>query len=308
MATPSLTGWTWLRRPDVRVENGLLVCSFVGKRYSPGVDWTRLLNSIVRVRDETDAVSFVRQWGLLGFAGAPLSTTSLSPGFESVLGLTWILREDEPPVVNVGDISDEVAAWYEQPNVRKEPVQMILRFAEDMRTLSEVVHIIDFFGEDAPAANYDAEQWINDLSPDCHKALTESSKQTHSDMRQFGSTEPYDLQYVLRTVIKSARFQFSDRSQRGIWVRLDRATGRVGLEFDGLFRFVEYILLSDNAPSPKFCEDPQCGQLFFPIRKSRRYCPPPPGRKHSRCENRHGREKRRAKANASNSTGSAPGG
>lgn len=308
MATPSLTGWTWLRRPHARVEKGLLVCSGVGKRYSPGVDCTRLLNSIVRVRDETDAVSFVRQWGLLGFAEAPLSTTSLSSGFESVLGLTWILREDEPPVVNVGDISDEVAAWHEQPNVRKEPVQMTLRFAEDMRTLSEVVRIMDFFREDPRAANYDAEQWINDLSPDCNKALTESSQQFHSVVSELGSTEPYDSQYVLKTVIKTARAQFSDRSQRGIWVRLDRATGRVGLEFDGLFRFVEYILLSDNAPSPARCEDPQCGQLFFPIRSSRSYCPPPPGRKRSLCEQRHGKEKRRAKAHASNSTGSAPGG
>lgn len=238
----------------------------------------------------------MRQWGLLGFARAPQSTTSLSARFESVLGLAWIIRQDERPDVNADDISDEMALWYDQPDVRKEPVQLILKFAEDMRDLSQVIYILGSFREDPYAANYDAEQWMKSLSPKCRRVLAESSQEFHSVLSKPGSTEePYDSPYVLKTVVKTARFQFSDRSQRGIWVRINPADGRVGLEFDGLFRFIEYILLSDNAPSPKYCEDPQCGQLFFPTRSSRRYCPPPPGRKRSLCEQRHTKRLRRAK-------------
>ena len=306
MATPSLTGWTWLRMPYARMKNGLVVCPAAGERYSPGADTSNLLTALIRVRDETDALSFVKQWGLLGFAGAPPSTSSLSRGFESVLGLTWILRGEAPLDVSADVLGAEVAAWYERPSLRKEPVEMILSFAEDIRAVSEVVRILDYFGDDRYAATYEAEQWVSGLPDEYRMALAEAGQQFHGTVSKFGSTVACDSEYLLKTVIKTARMQFSDRSQRGIWVRLDRATGRVGLEFDGLFRFIEYILLSDNAPAPTRCEDPQCGQLFFPIRSSRRYCPPPPGMERSLCEQRHGKEKRRAKARASNSTGSAP--
>lgn len=306
MTTPSLTGWTWLRQPSVTVENGLVVGDVAGERYSPGADCARLLNAIVGVREEADAASFVRQWGLLGFAGALPSTTSPAAGFESVWGLTWILREDERSGVIEGDIGSETAAWLAQPNATKEPVQLILQFAEDMRALSEVIRIIGSFSEDPYAANYDAEQWIKGLPRERHKALVASSQKTHGVMRGLGSTEPYDSKYVLTTLTKTARLQFSDRSQRGIWVKLSRATGRVGLEFDGLFRFIEYVLLSDNAPSPSRCEDPQCGQLFFPIRSSRRYCPPPPGCKRSLCEQRHSKQLRRSSSRVPTDAKKAP--
>jgi len=300
MATPSLTGWTWLRVPYARVENGLVVSPGVGERYSPRADSANLLSALLRVRNDADALSFVQQWGLLGLAGALPSTSSLARGFESVLGLTWILRGEAPLDVNADVLGAEVAAWYERPSLTREPAQMILAFAEDMRAVSEVLRILGELKEDPYAANYDAEQWMSGLPDDCHRALTEASLEVHNTVTKLGSTVSCDAEYVLRTFIKTARFQFSDRSQRGIWVRLDRETGHVGLEFDGLFRFIEYILLSDNAPSPTRCEDPQCRQRFFSIRSTRRYCPPPPGRKRSLCEQRHGREKRRAKARVRN--------
>jgi len=302
VATPSLAGWAWLRQPSVLLEKGLLVGSLAGERYSPGTQCSELLTSVVRVHGEADAASFARQWGLLGFAGALPGTTSLAAGFESLWGLTWILQDGERSGVIDGGIDGETAAWLKQPSATREPVQLVVQFAADMRALSEAIRILDSFSEDPFAANYDAEQWIEGLPPERRKALLESSKEIHCAVSRLGSQERYDSRYVLTALMKTARLQFSDRSQRGIWVRLDRVTGRVGLEFDGLFRFIEYVLLSDNAPSPSRCADPQCGQLFFPVRSSRRYCPPPPGKSRSLCEQRHSKQIRRSLPRAGGST------
>lgn len=302
MATASLANWTWIRYLDARIEDGLIVREGDFESYTPGENRAGLLTAIQKVRDEQRAVLFVRQWGLLGFAMAAPRTEALIPQFDGALGFAWSTRRQENPSIDFKGVVDEVTSWHDQRTKirlrrddRGEPIQWILDFAETMRFLSNAIYIQGLFREDPTAADYDAKKWVKSLSPECYETLVGPDLEFWKEQYNRGYTERYFYQYLLNVIITEARLRFSHRSQRGIWVKINPRDGRPLFEFDSLFRFIEYSLLSDNAPSPKRCEDPQCGQLFFPIRSSRRYCPPPPGHKRSLCEQRHTKQLRRAK-------------
>lgn len=317
MVTASLGNWEWPRRPGAKVRKGSVVCGKRHEFYCPGEKRTELLNAILKVSDEETTASFVRNWGFLGFASSAVEEERRRAELHGSLELARATAKHENPGVSIEEpVPAELIYWHDQRSssvlnlgARWEPVQWIVEFAERMRFLSKAIHVLGLFTEYSPRANDRASEWVNGLSPQCYQRLIGSEdlefwKEQHEEYRP----DLYFHEFLLGKIIEGARSRFSHRSQRGVWVQVIPLDGQAAFEFDSLFRFIEYSLLSDNAPSPKRCEDPQCTQLFFPIRKSRRYCPPPPGRKHSRCEQRHGKEKQRAEAHARNSTGSAPGG
>jgi hypothetical protein len=303
VATSSLANWGWVRRPDARAENGCVVHSIHGEYYYPWDRRAELLTAIQKVSDEEEAISFTRQWGELGLVTDASGMDALFAQFAGALEYASSIREPGRTKADPYAVFDNVTAWFDQrPAVvlmdpdRGEPVQLILEFAETIRHLSEAKRIRNSFAEDPSAAEYDAGKWVESLSPKCYGELVgldlTSWREEHE---KFFTEERSFYEYLLDIVIMQARARFFHREQRGVWVELDRRDGRALFEFDTFFRFVAYCLLSDNAPSPKRCKDPQCGQLFFPTRSSRKFCPPLPGHKHSRCEERYGKRHRRAK-------------
>jgi len=303
VATQSVANWGWPRRPDARAESGCVVSGKLVEFYHPWEKRAELLTAIRKVSDEEEAVSFARQWGLLGLVSGQPRVDTLSAQRDGALLFASGIREQAGPKAVPDEVYDKVKAWFDQrPAVvlvkdsAREPIQLTLEFAETIRYLSEAKRVRDSFAEDRFAADYDAAQWAKSLLPHSYRELgVYGLDHWRKEYEKYFAKECSFYEYLLDIVIGNARLRFFDRRQRGVWVELDQRDGRVLLEFDGLFRFIAYCLLSNKAPSPKRCEDPQCGQLFFPTRSSRRFCPPLPGRKHSRCGERYGKKYRRAK-------------
>ena len=302
METDSSANWEWPRRPGAKATKGLVVCGERHKIHYPGEKKTELLNAILKVGDGQTAASFVRRWGFLGFTTSAAEEERRRAELHGALELARATARHENPDASFEPAQGELIYWHDQrPGfvlnlaAKSEPVQWIIEFAERMRLLSEAIHVLALFKQYDRHANDRAAEWVSGLSPECYQRLIgsedlgfwEQQHETHNPSLYF-------YEFLLGKIIEGSRSRFSHRSQRGVWVQLSSIDGQPVFEFDSLFRFVEYSLLSENVPSPKRCEDPQCGQLFFPTRKSRRYCPRPLGRKRSLCGQRYSKQQQRS--------------
>lgn len=306
MPGPSIFDWPWMKRPDARIENDLIINGDKIESYHPGEYQKELLNAVQGIFDQKTALQFARQWGVLGF-GQDASTVQERFGqIHGAFLFTYAARKKENPNADKDSVMREVLQYFNPDGgynltPQGEPVSAITHFAQRIRYLSEVKRLLRLYQEDETAAAYEVEEWISGLSPHWYEVLIRADMEILQ--KQYGPrySEPGFYRYILDLILNGARFSFSHRSQRGVWVQLgeggpfyDNAPkGQPVLQFDGLFRFIEYILLVEGGPSPKRCADPKCGQLFFPTKADQEYCPPPPGVKRSRCENRHGQWLRR---------------
>jgi hypothetical protein len=267
----SLTEWQWYKRPAAQLEYGsLITCGDPphGATYSPGLFFPEILNSVNGVVSNQTALEFVRECGFLG----------LSKGAHSL---------------------------------NESCLSMIL-FADKIRLIAEVKSLLwNYKSVDTLYfAGDEAEKWIENqkLSYFPKKlgiSYGDLLEQYRGLSKHFGPKWHVhdEFEWILRVILSKARQVFSDRSKKGVYIKIN-SDGRPCLVFDGLFRFIEYNLLIDQSPQPKRCADPKCKQLFFPKKADQEYCPPPPGVRRSRCENRHGAELRRV-GNGKKKKGSA---
>lgn len=308
MAGPSIAHWSWLSRPDIKLENGVFVDGNLDlvKPYSPGEHTNLLLSNLQKVVDEKSALNFVHGWGLLGLNFQADISEKRSNMFFGAVDFTYAQRKKEQPETDYSLVSAEVADYFgfkrsetgryvdlSQP--RETPEQMI-RFADHIRHVSEIKRMLQFFKEDPDAADYDAEEWVKCLSPNQYEEFVGPPLKFWREQYKKGYSQPYFYQYLLETILKRERSNFSHYSRRGVWIQLytspisGQPDGWPVLQFDGLFRFIEYVLLAEQASTPLRCTDPKCRHLFFPNRAGQKYCPPPPGKKRSLCEQRHSKE------------------
>lgn len=304
MSGLSINHWPWFARPDARIENGLIVEGNEANPYYPGENVTGLLNAVQGIHDEQTALEFARQWGVLGLETSASRANDRSSQIYGAFAFAYATRKKENPHVDKNSVMQEVLQFFNPGRgynltPRGEPISDVIHFAQRIRYLSEVKRLLSLYQEDETAAAYEAEEWLKNLSPEWYEVLVGPDMWILQEQYGPGHGEPGFYKYVLDIVLNSARSSFSSRSQRGVWVQLytspiyGRPKGFPILQFDGLFRFIEYILLVHGGASPKRCADPKCGRLFFPVKADQRYCPPPPGVKRSRCENRHGQWLRR---------------
>lgn len=303
MTGASIYHWSWFKRPDARIENGLIIEGEGLEPYQPGESIISLLNAVQQIIDEPTALEFVKQWGALGLLTAPAAADARWNIIKGAVEYTCATRANP----DIEEIRREVLNYYNPEggynNTSKgDPVSGVIKFAQRIRALSEVKRLLKLYEEDAYAARYEAEE---ELTPTLIRLLLNVDIEELKEEYRLWNTGTVDAQvfylYVLDVLINAARKRLSSSSQRGIWIQLrnlpititGHSTGVPGIRFDSLFRFIEYVLLVEGYPSPKRCADPKCGQLFFPAKSDQRYCPPPPGVKRSRCENRHTQTLRR---------------
>ncbi len=306
MPGSSIFHWSWLKRPGVILQDGLLIPGKEAEPYYPGKHIKDLLNAVCKVADEQSALEFARQWGLLGFGKSAPEVEDRIGRFCGALDYNSSLRKKENPNVGWKTIWEEVARYFDPSATgrfanltpRGESIAQMINFAEWVKHLSEVKRLLRLYQDDPHAADYDAKEWVKSLSPVWYKEFI-GNLDFLREQYERGYSQPHFYQYVLDLVLHQARSSFSHQSRRGVWVQIYTSSvegqpeGFPVLQFDGLFRFIEYVLLVEGGPSPKRCADPKCQRLFFPTKADQEYCPPPPGVKRSRCENRHGRELRR---------------
>ena len=319
MSSAALMGWIWYRSPDAHIADGKLLADADAAAYVPGENQESILNALLRVRDDDSAIQFAQQWGLLGLARTAPWRDSLEAERIGALRYAWNKwkrKHSDASDKGFAIVMKEVDGWFRnREDVRlsgmpdSEPVAWMLDFAERMRLLAEVARIRSFYSEDPPAADYEARQWAANLGPERHQELVgmprEALLEVHTRRVGYGAkrTEPSFDQFLLVHVLDRAQMAFSHPAQRGIWVELAPGDGRPVFEFDGLFRFIEYCVLSGTPKTSKRCKDPKCGQPFFPIRRSAKYCPSPIPGKRSRCEQRHHKELERAEKAAEKAKG-----
>ena len=70
MRGPSLTHWTWLKRPAAVINNDSILPGKKVEPYTPGSHVPELLNGVLEIKDEKSALEFARTWGLLGLGQA----------------------------------------------------------------------------------------------------------------------------------------------------------------------------------------------------------------------------------------------
>lgn len=310
MPGPSIYHWKWTKRPDARIEKGLILEGNEMKPYHPGEYKKELLNAIRGITDEKTALEFTKQWGVLGLKQNAALIEDLNSQISGAFEFTYAARKKENPDIDPNSVLQEVFLFFNPEGgiyltPKGEPVSAIIYFAQRIGYLLEAKRLSGLYREDLTAAACEAEEWLNNLPPEWYEDLSGESLQSSQEqyVKQYGQghKEPGFHKYVLDLIIHTAQFSFSQRSERSIWIQLDmidpdhsnKPTGQPVIQFDGLFRFIEYILLVEGGPSPKRCADPKCGQIFFPAKADQEYCPPPPGVKRSRCENRHGQWLRR---------------
>ncbi|GAB6178967.1 hypothetical protein JCM14036_02860 [Desulfotomaculum defluvii] len=304
MSGPSIYHWGWMRRPDARIEDGLIIDGVKAEPYHPGEYQKDILNAIQRISDEATALDFTRQWGILGLATSAPEVEDHFSQINGAITFVYAARKKENPDIDIKSIHREVLEFF-NPNrgcnltPKGEPISAIIHFAQRIKYLSEAKRLLKLYQEDETEASYEAEEWISGLSIEWRKVFDIENIEFLQKQYERGCSNSDFYHYLLSLIIKATRFSFSHRSERGVWVQLytspiaGRPEGHPVIQFDGLFRFIQYILLVDGGPSPKRCADPKCGQLFFPAKADQEYCPPPPGVKRSRCENRHGQWLRR---------------
>ena len=304
MSGPSIYHWSWFVRPEAYIENGLIFAGNEAEPYHPGDNPIDLLNAVREIIDGQTALGFAKQWGILGLIDNPAASDDRRSQIYGATEFTYGSRIKAGLDPDLKEIKREVLKYFNpcgghNLSPKGEPVSAVLNFAQRVRALSEVKRLLELYKEDAYAASYEVEEWINSLTSEQIKGLFNISIEILK--KQYGSGDDKQglYYYILDVFINAARGYLSDRSQRGIWIELHtfpimgHSTGLPVIQFDSLFRFIEYILLVEGAPSPKRCADPKCSQLFFPTKSDQRYCPPPTGVKRSRCENRHGQWLRR---------------
>ncbi|ACV64372.1 hypothetical protein Dtox_3663 [Desulfofarcimen acetoxidans DSM 771] len=305
MAGPSIYYWSWMKRPDVKTENGLIIKGDEIEPYHPGEHQKELLNAVQGIYDDKTAIEFVKQWGMLGFAQSAPEVEERSNQIIGAVEFTYATRKKDNQDIDFKSVHQEVLQFF-NPNGGfnltpiGEPISDIVRFAQWVRCLSEVKRLLNLYQEDFTAAAYEAKEWINNLSPEWYKVLVKVNIKILQEQYGPSHTEPGFYKYILDIILHGSQRSFSHRSERGVWIQLRTSpinngtpTGQPIIQFDGLFRFIEYLLLVEGGPSPKRCADPKCRQLFFPTKADQEYCPPPLGVKRSRCENRHGQWMRR---------------
>ncbi len=202
-----------------------------------------------------------------------------------------------------------------------ETISEIMKFAEWVRHISMVKNLLNTYEEDPYVADNEAEEWLESLSQEHFKGFIQpyslaGSLEYFSKIYKELQCKGGFYQFVLVNILHFARLQFSDITVRSSWLQIFTApindteeklrlvapittslnsfnVGFPVLMFDTLLNFIKYELLVEPGSWPERCKDPKCQQLFFPNRKGQRYCPPPPSKKRSLCEQRHGKELRR---------------
>lgn len=309
MAGVSITQWSWLKWPGAVIENGLITEGIEQPiPYYPGENITELLNAVQSIYDEKSALEFVRRWGLLGLRYNVSAANDLSSRIAGAVEFTYSIRQQENLEIDLDTINREVLQYFNPEGgfsltQKGDSLSGTLEFARWVRYIAGVKRLLLLYQVDKFAADYEANEWLGNLSVHwCNKYICSDmdflkrqyKEQLGSD---FNDSEYY--QYVLRVALGRARDTISGRGQRGVWIALykspiaGRPEGFPTIQFDGLFRFIAYVLLINGGPTIKQCADPKCKQLFFPTKSDQEYCPPPIGVKRSRCENRHGQWLRR---------------
>jgi len=320
MAGQSIYHWTWSKQPNASIENGLIIGGGESQPYYPGENQSELLTAIQRIKDEQSALEFVKHWGLLGFS-FDVSVDKLGY-IRAATEYTYAALEKNNKTPDLDSIHAEVADYFRKiynPWAKEgsysltpkgDPLDDVICFAQEVQYLSEAKALLRLYQEDAFAADYETKEWLSNLSPQwCGRLICSDMEFFQKQyIEQVGASynESEYYQYVLHSVIKQARLSYFNRRNRGVWVELHhspiygRPEGYPILRFDGLFRFILYILLAEPSLWPKRCADPTCNAIFFPTKANQEYCPPPPGVKRSRCENRHGQWLRRNRAKVLN--------
>ncbi len=298
MPGPSIYHWEWIRRPNATIENSLIISGNIAVHYHPGKYQKEILTAVLEINDEKTVLKFIKQWGFLGFRTSVALKDNHIVKFDGINGFVSGAFNNENEHNTVG--SEILQQFF--PNIshnlyqENESIPDIIHFAQKIRYLSEVKRLLSLYYEGSSVAVNDMKEWLKNLPPEWHKELVWADEKFLQDRARPGESGYY--QYVLNTILHGARNTFSHSSERGVWVQLKTSLndndapfslGQPVFQFDGLFRFIEYILLIDGCPSPKKCADPKCGHLFFPTNANQEYCPPPPGVKRSRCEGRHTR-------------------
>jgi len=312
MATASVAGWAWARFPEAWVDDlNTLRCDGDSTIYVPGESLPALLTDVQRIASADDVARFAQRWGPLGFARMAGWVHGLDAQHLGALRYALASRKPTRKVrekEQTEAISKSVDSWFwQQPDVKlsqvpdNEPVEWFLRFSENCRLDSELLRIRGLYREDPFAADYDAKEWLAALTSEQYQNLVglrmeywEKEYASCLKNRTPGTEERF-LEFLIRSLLVKRRMDFSDRSARGVWVAV-HPDGPAVFQFEGLFRFIEYALLAEGAPTPRRCADPKCRGIFFSERSSRRYCPPPPGKNRSQCEQRRSKEKSREKA------------
>lgn len=308
----------WFRQPEVKAEDGYLLSGQPRHNdfYYP-VDYVlEILTAIQVVSDEKTALDFARNWGLLGLANAVDNSSekwSMLHGAEDFY-CNLLMRENPGMPLKEACFKArfEVRKYFGFYNdsdkglnltPKGDKISDVIYFTQEIKHISKVKQLLKLFQEDNLAADYDSEEWFNNLPGEWLEILTgfQSLKILKDDYSReigYGWDLPCFNQWLLEKILAGQRFKEYNRYKRGVWVELYRGPavereGKPVIKFDGLFRFIKYVLLVEQ-PSywPKKCADPKCRSLFFPTKADQEYCPHPQG-KRSRCENRHGRELRR---------------
>ena len=320
MEGPSITHWNWLKRPDIMLKDGVFVdelpaikyIRYFGSEYlyRPGEHISSLLSSIQKVVDDHSALLFVRDWGLLGLLSASNKSQERTGRFNGAVEFTYATRKRQDPKTDLGEIIMNVSEYYGYEKFgdsrqSREASSDVIRFAGLIRHISEMKRFIHLYRDpglvEKDTIDLESNQWVNRISREMYKALIGPDLEYWKTQYEQIRDKPYFLQYLLEATFHDLRVRFSHRSKGGVWVQLhsapyeDQPDGFPMLQFDGLFRFIEYILLIEPMAFPQRCTDPKCGHLFFPAREGQRYCPALSDEKRSRCEQRHGQSLRRAK-------------
>lgn len=304
MAGASIVHWSWCSRPDITIKDGVLIDgkSEQGEWYRPGEHINSILTAIQLVEDEETAERFVNDWGMLGleYDGNRRRGYMFWGAVDFTFGTRGGTLEDRQK------IAEEVLEYYGVKDLidftqPRETAQDIVDFASRIRNISKIKLLLSLYQDDPYAAEYEAEAWLNGLArEEFQEAIGIGADIDFLETEHRRGFKAPFWKYVLELGLSNHRNRFSGFLQKSIWIELYRSH-REGVSegfpvicFEGLFRFIEYVLLGDPAPLPQRCADPKCRQLFFPNREGQVYCPPPPGVKRSRCEQRHNKEKKRA--------------
>lgn len=309
MAGPSIAHWSWYRRPDITIQNGVLVDGNPRQAvfYYPGKHIEAILSAIQLVKDEETVKQFVNDWGMLGleYKDNKRRSDMFRGAVDYALGIrgkTYDDYEDYKEIVQ-GILRHFGVKGLQDLTQPRETAQDIIGFAGRIRNISRIKLLLSLYLEDPYMAERESKAWLSGLTGEAFQEIIgygcdmDSLKEGHNE----GPKIPF-YQYVLEVGLYNHRSRLSSFSQqRGIWIEIftspiyGRHQGFPVIQFDSLFRFIEYVLLADPAPLPQRCADPKCRQLFFPSRTGQEYCPPPPAVKRSRCQGRYNKAKERAR-------------
>lgn len=174
---------------------------------------------------------------------------------------------------------------------RRDHVTEMIDFGNKVGIILKIKYLLDrYIFEDHLILNNEMEEWID---------LFSESEQ----IKYFNNIFRHDLTHekFLKEALYNFRSLFSIGGNSGVQIKFHSNPNNGGMpvfHFDSLSRFIEFMVLVEQPKlqlnTPVCCADPKCNKLFFPNRAGQRYCPPPPGVKRSRCEQRHYKSKKKA--------------